>query len=372
MKKYQFLSLLIAISFVGCNNVGKKSSPALSSIDVDFPTAEQLEFTPFNTYDIFRDGTCVIDGSILWYVEDRKDDFGVCYDLNTGEKLSVIVSKGMADNELIDLAGFAVTGDSVLLYTNRNAIKTFAKKDIVGNIPMGDRKVSVTTAPRDIFVNQMMKLPNGSVLATIRPAFEFEKENTNAVNKSSVVVFNNNDVTPHEVIKYDSFDVGKATGKQIDENDLIKWSYAQGTIEIKDNDMAVFSVHNQFMLYTFDINTGKVVNEKRYTEMLREKSEMSLTSTNDMSQSIRYMKVNDKYILCWVRGYLSEEDKNLEQPKEAIFVFDWDLKPVKRFDLPDPEGKNGYYCISNDCSSVYFCEYYRREGLTLHKAVLNI
>lgn len=371
MKKDQFLLFLIAISFVGCNNAGKKLSPALSNIDTDFPTAEQLEFTPFNTYDILRHGTCMIDDSILWHVENGKDDFGACYDLNTGEKLSVIVSKSMAENELIDLAGFAVTRDSVLLYTNRNTIKTFAKKDIVDNIPMENRKVSVTTAPRDIFVNHMMKLPNGSVLATIRPAFEFEKEKMNEVNKSSVVVFNNNDVTPHEVIKYDSFDVGKATGKQINENDLIKWSYAQGSIEIKDKDMAVFSVHNQFMLYTFDINTGKVVNEKRYTKMLREKNEMSVTSTNDLRQNIRYMKVNDKYILCWVHGYLSEEDKNLEKPKEAIFVFDWDLKPIKKFDLPNPEGKDGYYCISNDGSSVYFCEY-GRQGLTLHKADLNI
>lgn len=368
MKKLQFLLLLIAISFVGC----KKSTSAFSNIDVDFPTTEQLEFIPFNTYDILGDGLCVIDGSILWYVENGKDDFGACYDLNTGEKLSVIASKGRAANELIELAGFAVMRDSVLLYANRNTIKTFAKKDIVGNMPLGDRKASVITAPDHILVDQMTKLPNGSALATIRPvAFEFEKEKMNEVNKSSVVVFNDNDVTPYETIKYDSFDVGKATDRQINENDLIKWSYAQGMIEIKDNDMAVFSVHNQFMLYTFDINTGNVVNEKRYTKMQRDGMEMSLISTNDMSQSIRFMKVNDKYILCLVRGYLSEEDKNLKRPKEAIFVFDWDLKPVKKFDLPNPEGTVGYYCISNDCSAVYFCEY-GEEGLTLLEADLNI
>ena len=372
MKKDQFLLLLIAISFVGCNNASKKSTSAFSNIDEDFPVTEQLEFTPFNTYASLGDGLCVIDGSILWYVENGKDDFGACYDLNTGEKLSVIASKGRAANELIELAGVVVMRDSVLLYENQNTIKTFAKKDIVGNIPLGDRKASVTTAPDHILVNQMTKLPNGSVLATIRPVtFEFEKEKMNEINKSSVVVFNDNDVTPYETIKYDSFDVGKATDKQINENDLIKWSYAQGLIEIKDNDMAVFSVHNQFMLYTFDINTGNVENEKRYTKMQRDGMEMSLTSTNDMSQSIRFMKVNDKYILCLVRGYLSEKDKDLKRPKEAIFVFDWDLKPIKKFDLSNPEGMVGYYCISNDCNSVYFCEY-EEEGLTLHKADLNI
>ena len=224
MKKDQFLLLLIAISFVGCNNASKKSTSAFSNIDEDFPVTEQLEFTPFNTYDILGDGLCVIDGSILWYVENGKDDFGACYDLNTGEKLSVIASKGRAANELIELAGFAIIRDSVLLYENQNTIKTFAKKDIVGNMPLGDRKASVITTPDHILVNQMTKLPNGSVLATIRPvAFEFEKEKMNEINKSSVVVFNDNDVTPYETIKYDSFDVGKATDRQINENDLIKW-----------------------------------------------------------------------------------------------------------------------------------------------------
>lgn len=371
MKKDHFLLLLIAFSLVGCNNAGKKSTSALSNIDVDFPTSEQLELKPFNRYDILGNGLCVIDSSLLWYVEDGKDDFGACYDLNTGKKLSVIASKGRAANELIELVGFSVMKDSVLLYANRNTIKTFAKKDIVDNMPMGNRKPSVTRAPDEIYVDQMTKLPNGSVLATIRPAFEFEKEKMNEVNKSSVVVINNYDVIPYETIQYESFDVGKGTDKQINANDLIKWSYAQGIIAIKGNDMAVFSVNNQFILYTFDINTGKVVNEKRYTRILRDRNDMSLTSTNDRGQSIRFMKVNDKNILCLVYGYLSDVDKNLERSKEAIFVFDWDLKPVKKFDLPNPEGKVGYYCISDDCSSVYFCEN-GEEGLTLHKADLNI
>ena len=376
-KKTQLLLFLIGFSFLSCNDTTKKSTT--SDIGTDFPVTEKLEIKPsnqlaitsFDQYNISGSGICVIDGSILWYVEDGKDDFGACYDLNTGKLLSVIASRGTAANEVNELTGFKILGDSVLFYEGRNTIKTFVKKDILDNIPIESRKVSMTTAPDSIWVSRMTKLPNGSVLATIRPPFEFEKEKVNETNKKSVVLFNTNEVNSFETITYDSFDAKEAKDKEIATNDLTKWTYAQGFVETKDNNMAVFSASDQFILYTFDLNSGNVVNEKRYTSLQRTGEEMSFTTTNDMNLSIQSMKANDKYILCKVSGYLSEEDKNVELQKEAIFVFDWNLKPIKKFELPDPEDKLGYYTISNDCNSVYFCEY-NEEGITLHKADLNM
>lgn len=369
-KKHQFLSLLIGIVLFSCNSAKNSINP-ISDIDTDFPVTEKLTFKPFKKYDILARGGCVIDDSILWHFERGKHAFGSCYDLNTGEKLSVIASRGKAADELTGLDEFEMIGDSVLLYVNRDTIKTFAKKDIVSNIPPGERNFSVTTAPDSILVSRMIKLPNGSVLATIHPAiFESEKAKKNEINKKSVVIFNNSKANAYETIKYDSFDVGKAKGRQLIANDLIKYAYAQGSIAVKNNDTAVFSVNNQFILYTFDLTSGNVVNEKRYTKIQRESGEeTSFTTINDRTLSIGSMKVNDKYILCGVDGYLSEKDKESGLRKKAIFVFDWNLNPIKKFDLPNR--KKGYYTISNDCSSVYFCEY-NEDGLTLYKADLTI
>lgn len=374
--KTQFLLLLISISFFSCNSAIKNQATSISDIDTDFPITEELEFTPFNKFDILEIGGCMIDDSILWFVrrEENDDDFGSCYNLNIGEKLSIIASKGRAANELIELEDFQIIGDSVQFYAYPNIIKTFAKKEIIANVPMGERKFSVTIVPDSIWVRRMVKLPNGSVLATIMPALsEFEQAKMNEFNQKSVAIFNNKEANSYETINYESFDLGKAKGMELSANDLIKCAYADGCIAIKDNDMAVFSVSHQFILYTFDINSGNVVKEKRYTkiqrEEVRDETSTSLSTTNDRELEINNIKTNDNYILCDVRESFFDEDKESKQYKEAIFVFDWDLNPVRKFDLPNR--KNGCYRLSNDGSSVYFCEF-SEDGLILHKANLNI
>lgn len=238
---------------------------------------------------------------------------------------------------------------------------------------MGERRFSLTTTPDSILISRMTKLPNGFVLATIGPSTsEYEQTKMNEFNQKSIAIFNNKEANSYETINYESFDIEKAKDEELSSNDLIKCAYSDGFIGIKNTDMAVFSMSNQFILYTFDINSGNVVNEKRYTNIQRTKGNKhftSFTTTNDRQMEIHLMKVNNENILCMVGGYLSEEDKKLGLLKEAIFVFDWGLNPIKKFDLPNRE--RGYYSISNDCKSVYFCEY-NEDGLALYKADLNI
>lgn len=74
--------------FFSCNSTVKNQIIPISNIDTDFPVTEKLEFKPFNKFDIFERGFCMIDDSILWSVEENEENFGFCYDLNTGKKLS--------------------------------------------------------------------------------------------------------------------------------------------------------------------------------------------------------------------------------------------------------------------------------------------
>lgn len=303
-------SIFIAFNrhhFFSCTSTVKNQIAPILNIDTDFPITENLDFKPFNKYNILNAGFCMIDDSILWHFEEGEYNFGSCYNLYTGEKLSTIVSKGRAANELIQFDGFNIVGDSLLLYTDRNrTIKAFSKKDIIDNVPMGERQFSVTTAPDSIWVSQITKLPDGSVLATIQPAlFEYQKnENINEINQKSVVIFNNAEAKSYETIKYESFDLGKTKGMELAANDLIKSTYFNSHIGIKGNDMAVFSVSDQFIIYTFDLKSGNVINEKIYTKMQHtveiDKSFVSFETVNDGKVRTNSIKTSNKYIVCAV------------------------------------------------------------------------
>lgn len=373
-KKILFLLFLTGISVLyGCNTI-KSTEPPLSNMDTDFKVIEKLELKLFREFENLNFGSYVFEDSILWNFREETRNFGSCYDLNTGKKLSVIVARGDAPYELENFRGACVTNEGVLVRSEENIVKVIAKKDIINNVSPEKRAVAVTTIPEDVRVARVISLPNGSLLVTIHPArFDFEEGKREDINKNSVVIFNNNEIKGYDPIKYDSFDIEAPKEMEIAINDLIKWSYAQGVVKTKGNDMAVFSLNDQFILYTLDLKSGKVLNEKRYTKILRDGVEMSLGTKNDLLLEIINMEVNDKYIYCHVIGYFSKEDKQLKLAQDAIFVFDWNLQPIKKFELPhlNSRERNGHYMMSRDCRSVYFCEKTTDE-LVLYKADLNM
>lgn len=371
----QLLVLGICIAFVSCKNVPQQpKNDFIATIDSTFSVSGQLKFKQVNKFNIAGEyGGCVIDGSVLWHFEQGKENYGYCHDLESGKELNVIAMKGRAANQLSNLEWFDMTKDSVSLYESTNVVKTFAKKDILGDVPAEKRVCSTVTIPKDILVSRMTKLPDGSVVATIRPAvFDFEKGYTNKANEASVIVAGRGGMKTFTTINPTSLNVEKAKNNELPADELVKWAYAQGCIAVKDNNTAVFSVSDQFILYVLDLKTGKVTAEKRYTDIVRDGGEMTFATTNQHELSIRDMKANDKYIVCEVDGYFSEEDKIAKERKKALFVFDWQLNPVKRFDLAFPLEEYCYYRIANDCTAVYFCKQHSRNGLTLRKAELNI
>ncbi|WP_270517276.1 hypothetical protein [Sanguibacteroides sp. AM78-02pH3A] len=366
----------------------------------DFTVVEKVELKPFKTYDGLKAWhTWIIDGSLLYVIDhDPKYDLGTCYDFNTGKKLSVLAKHGKAPYELSDYISYKtihVTKDFIVfvpaetmlktvsrkaVYTRENAIKVFAKKDMINNVPVKDRKVIIPAFPDSVWVEQATILPNGAIVAIMPPPApdlqKLEKDARTGMEKKTLMVLGQKGVTYRETLPGDGFpEYNPSLGSKFTPYVTMKRSNARGLFRTRGNDMAVFAVDGQFMLYTFDVTTGKVVNEKRYTPVQYANEEFCFLSTNDMRQSILAMEANDSYIVCKVGGYFNAEDKEYEVYKEAIFVFDWNLNPIKRFDLPDL-GPKGYFSISNDARSVYFNDYAAEEDeffkLTLHKADLAL
>lgn len=366
-KKLPILAILIAVIFAGCKS--EKNKYAISDLNADFTATENLDFKYFKKYDIPTNGMCHISDSILWHLggSDRSI-LGSCYDINSGEKLSAIAMFGKANYEFTEFPAVRFMKDSIQFSQKKNTIKTFAIKDIIENKPMNERPFSTITTPDSICVGGMIKLQNGSVVATIMPpVFSDKFNNKNNINNNSIAILNNSEVNAYQTINFESYNIkDTSNNEKMDISDKIRLAYAQGQIATKGNDLAVFSVQKQFILYTFDLNNKNIVKEKKYTQIQDSGSEMTLVENNDKKMEIYFLNANDNYIFCHVRGYLTEA----EELKEAIFVFDWELNPIKRFNLPK---KNNSYCLlSGDCKYVYLFKEDANYGIEVSKADLNL
>lgn len=394
-KRYRFLWLLFGIFIFDSHLAVCSSPPTRLNMNTDFTVVEKVELKPFKTYDGLKAWhTWIIDGSLLYVIDhDPWNDLGTCYDFDTGKKLSVLAKHGKAPYELSDKISYKtihVTKDFIVFVpaktiaktvsnkyipVRENAIKVFAKKDMINNVPVKDRKVIIPAFPDSVWVEQATILPNGAIVAIMPPPApdlqKLEKDARTGMEKKTLMVLGQKGVTYHETLPGDGFpEYNPSLGSKFTPYVTMKRSNARGLFRTRGNDMAVFAVDGQFMLYTFDFNSGKVKNVKRYTDILPLNGGNEVG--NDMGLRVVCLEVTDNHIFCLVSGYFSEADKQSKTDRSAVFVFDWNLKPIKKFELP--KLTKGYYTIPMDGSAVYFKQVDKEndKNTLLYKADLKI
>lgn len=365
-----FFSLLQIISIfvlIGCEGNSSNYQPfPLSDVQTDFPECDTLTFKKWQTYDIKMKGVIMISDSGLWNFYDTPiDNLGDCYDLNTGEKLSSIATIGRAKNEVeLDLNSIGIANDSMyIFYDERKLLKIFPLNDILNNVPVGERKVNMKQFPDTLYMSGITPLSDGSILSTL--SFNF---NPNLLDSKeitpSVAIINDTSIKTYQTINYDSYSINLHEDQSLSVNNFIKLNYAYGNVSAKGNSMAVLSVDRQAILYTLDLTTGKVINEKRYTEMKCEGG--GFLSQNDLDLNIVNLESNDDYIVCILEGFMNEKEKKEKKQKRILLVFDWNLNPIKCFSLPNP-------CILSKDNPLAVFEFKMSDrGLTLYKADLNL
>lgn len=350
--------IIIIILLCSCNgakNRNEEQNSTIMAINADFPTSEDLEFEYFNDYEMLETGYLRITDSALWhFTEMSRTAIGSCYDLNTGEKISTIGTRGKAKYEFVRQPSvLSFIGDSIQ-FTCFYQIKTFSIKDIIENKSLDSRGYSIVDIPSSFAIKSMTKLPDGSIFTRLGSPVG-TSQTRNDLNKNSIVIINGDDVKSYDLgIDYERFgakewEMNTGGYKDATYSDDIKNIYATGYERFNDDNIIVLSVLNQFTLYSFDINSGKVLKEKTYT--IPEESGGGYPENNLRLSISGDMKADSKYIYCPVEGYFSEKDKKNKKRRTSIFIFDWDLNPIKRFNLPYT--KNETIIISEDCKSVY-------------------
>lgn len=372
MKQTYLAFIWTFVIFASCQN----NNHPVSDIYKDFPEAETLDFKPSHSYIAdYMESSCYIRDSTFWVFRDTDNNIGSCYNAHTGKKYSSVAAKGNLQNQIQDLEGFHICDNSVFIRTDYKTIKIFSKKDILNDTPLEERECSVTQIPDSLYISQAIPLADGYFLATLRPALFKHEKVKNCDNSNSVTLFNSQAVRYFQTIDHSSFNIGKASPNETKAKNLIQWAYAQGNIKAKDNNIAVFTVNDQFILYTLDLKTGNVLHEKRYTEIQRDGNTMSFSTTNFLKLRIRHIATNARYIACQIEGYFNKEDVKANTFKQAICIFDWNLQPLKRIDLPTDTRDNyfSHYQIADDCSAIYFLKFNEESHyLKTFKADLNL
>lgn len=363
MKKTR-LALFILIC---CLSACKSTPPTniTTNINDDFPNTKELNFTHLKDYDILASESILfVDDNVLWHFDyGASDEIGSCYNLMNGEKLSTIATRGKARNEFSQFPeNISFTDDSIRFMTYNKDIKSFAKSDIINNKPLSERKMGITSISKNLKhkLSKITTLNDGSIVAMC--------DTTGKNDNLSFVKINNGKITNYDIIDLTKPDIKKVIDYNSSFISKIILSYKNGGVKVT-NDKAVLYTDNNFILNTIDLKNATKIKEKKYGEFVVKEivdGDFSYTTvSNDSKFRILNVSTNKKEIVCIVEGYFTEKDSVDKKTSKNVFVFNWNLKPINRYSLPELE--KGSYKLSLDGKHIYK---YREtsSGFSLDKA----
>lgn len=340
MKKKILPILLLCASCVSSNV--KEESGVFSDMEVDFPVADTIIFTPKQSFEIISDvNHFFVNDSVLFAFENNLDNFGYCYDKNSGKKISVMLGRGNAGYEMQNRLSFGnlIFGDSIQFIDNQNGIiKSFALNDVLTK-PIGDRGYSISMPPSSTSSVSFRKIGAGNMFGTYNGFMD----------ESNFRYFIQNG---DEIAAFGEFRKDLFISEQELTNSVMK-SVLNNIHILSDNDKIVTSSFSGVLLQVID-GVKKTVDFERYYNKIN----LSYTISDDnyavSSKSITtYSTIalgsNDKNIFCFIVNSYREKSSKKRINDYSLLVFDWKLNPVKKFNL----GNTGFFSLSTDCKSFY-------------------
>lgn len=343
MKKLFLPALLVLISCGGSVNTDK--TLVLSNLDVDFPVTDTIQPSYIQTFEnISRTSTCAVKDSIIYVSEDNNSNCGHSYNIYTGEQISTIINIGRASNEIPGLRGFLIKGDSIQLFdtyaiqsnNNPQTIKTFALNDILTK-PMGERNFSSVTIPDTLFTISYLKIDGGIILGS-NSAGEL-------TNNLRYFISENNQITYFGDIMeglVESVIVLDEKNKRLSYNPFVFTEF--GCYNEK-----IVAVNSSIMMLEVINTVEKTVEKGKYYDKYLIKNENQGESTGCYRPSSVMCTKENIFCIAIKKSIVG----NKPIFESYIFVFDWNLNPVKKYYIAGGDALNFNYILSNDCKSIY-------------------
>lgn len=347
MKKKFLPFLFLAVS---CTSYTKD----VHDIDKDFPTTDTLSFEPIKTFNIDQE---VIDFTVMdsavFIVEMGSENFGHCYNINTGEVISTLVSKGSAQNELIKnpLSGIRIKDGNVYFSNQGGVIKKFSTNEILTK-PLGERKVDIISPPNEVATMSYIETGNNELFGTPLPNMNDDFYRYFISVKDSVIYL-------------EKLNEKYKASKNITDKNLSQAPIISCAFENYNN--KVVTADYGMMLQIVDLKKRIIENERFYNKI--EVDGKGRLKSNEFT--VANVKCNEKYI--YFRTIRSDFSKTTDKDvyNMYVYVFDWNLNPVKKYFAGAFNYKKTRNNISHDGNNYYYMTVSDEDKQVLYKAEIK-
>ena len=332
--------ILILLFIVSCTSNSKQDGIIIHDLDKDFPTTENISFSPIQSFEIMSQIlNFAVKDSSMFMLERNTNDFGHCYNINSGKVISTLIGKGRAQNEMANVIGIELHGDSIMFKPSffLERIKIFATKDILTK-PMGDRKCSTVEIPDSLTSFNFIRIEKDKLFGLYENRFDDRNEIFFTLDDKGASLFGE--------IKKELFE------DELSNSDMR--SHTNNELFINYKNKIVASRGNGLLLEVIDVNNN-TTDFSRYYNKIKVKTKgayTSISATGALSAfSLIDISCDAKNIYCLSHEGINDEDEF----GLFVYVFDWELNPVKKYELQSSHSDT--YCqyyLSEDGKSIYY------------------
>lgn len=349
------LSLFILLTLLLSCGSGNKNEITIYNLEKDFPTVDTLTSTIVQNFNILGGiSYFFVRDSVIYIMERNPDDLGHCYNLETGEKLSTIITRGKATNELQGVPPFTkfLGKDSIQFIDERSQlVKVVSINDILTK-QAGDRILTTSKLPQSINSSSYLKINGDSIVGSIDPFQNDSKELLFIYDGKDLTQFGeaNRGIFKTEFNLFNIFNPQKLSDKNIK-------NILRTQIECHNNKLVTINKKG-VLLEIYDLKTKTSI--ERYYNHIKVKQ------TEENAINSKCTKYED-YFICNafcnddnIYYVISQSDRlkaKKDEPANIIILkYDWQLNPVKKYHVTSVNINDIRFNMSEDCKSFYILD----------------